>query len=125
MKHIPQRLIAGIVIAILASIFLLISGKCNAQDAPKYKYYFMMTIVEDKEKIAVYLEEGSQYNDLPDSIFMMPKGDKKTTRLYKTYSEIFTNLSTAGLEFVQMVSMPTSAFNRNNLDYAMWRKRVE
>jgi len=107
---------------LITSLFFAIGSQ--AQDAPKYKYYFMMTVVHEKEKISLYLEPGTTINDLPDSLFLVKNANKTDPRYYKNYSDIFTLLSASGLEFVQMVTLPTSSLNKNPTDFALWKKRL-
>lgn len=90
----------------------------NPNDPPKYQFYFLLLRTEGKGFTIEY-ESGAAFQDLPDTIFLTTKNNKPALRSYKSYSEIFASLSSAGLEFVQTYENPTTRFT-----YLMWRKRL-
>lgn len=103
---------------LLVVMFICDSQIANAQDAPQYKYYFLLMRTEGKGFTIEY-ESGAAFMDLPDTIFLTTKNGKPTLRSYKSYSDVFASLSAAGLEYVQTFDNPTTRFT-----YLMWRKKI-
>ena len=119
---------------LLVVMFICDSQIANAQDAPQYKYYFLMIRATGKAEVEISPEMGVEYPDIEPLIVgkkeQKKKGESITGKKYESYSDAFNVLSATGLEFVQFVTLPSvggmTIFVAGDmkLSYTMWRKRT-
>jgi hypothetical protein len=97
---------------------------------PVYRYYFIETRLTTKSEVELVSEKGMHYAGL-DSIVNNEAGKKDNVH-FLSYSEAFSALSNAGLEFMEFRDLASIggtakalAGDEFKIHYAVWRKRIQ
>jgi hypothetical protein len=133
--HIKQKLALAAIVFTIGFIVTLFTTKCNAQMSslitqPVYRYYFIETRLTTKSEVELVSEKGMHYAGL-DSIVNNEAGKKDNVH-FLSYSEAFSALSNAGLEFMEFRDLASIggtakalAGDEFKIHYAVWRKRIQ